>query len=123
MKKMIIILISLIVLFPTRVKADELLNIDATAYCVSGTTATGTQTVEGRTAAGHPDWYGMTAYVWEDTGEGIQPENLIGVYTMEDTGKKGGKVRNGGCIDVYLTDYERCIEFGRKKVFVWLVKE
>lgn len=107
---------------PTYARADELLTIDATAYCVSGTTSTGTQTVEGRTAAGSPEWYGMTAYVWEDTGNGIKPENLIGIYTVEDTGKKGGSVRNGRTIDIYLKDYNRCIQFGRKKVFVWLVE-
>lgn len=120
--KILMISALMLTFFPKQTDAAELLNINATAYCVSGTTATGTQTTEGRTIAGHPDWYGRTAYVWEDKGNGIEMENLIGVFTVEDTGKKGGSVRNGGTVDIYMTDYDRCIQFGRKNVYVWLVE-
>lgn len=111
----------LLISFPTKAKADELLTINATAYCVTGTTATGTQTTEGRTLAGHPDWYGKKAFVWLDKGNGIQEENFIGQFTVEDTGKKGGSVRNGETVDIYMTDYDRCIRFGRQNVFVYLM--
>lgn len=122
MKRIGLLVLMMICLVPTKVKAAELLNIEATAYCVTGTTATGTQTTEGRTIAGHPNWYGYTAYVWEDKGNGIEEENFLGSFTVEDTGKKGGQVRNGKVVDIYLTDYDRCIQFGRKNVFVWLVE-
>lgn len=87
----ILTVVFLLIVFPTKVKAAELLSINATAYCVTGTTATGTQTTEGRTLAGCPDWYGMTAFVWEDRGNGIEEENFIGMFTVEDTGKRAGQ--------------------------------
>lgn len=122
MKKLIIILAAgIILLFPKTVKADELLNIKATAYCYnSGKTSTGTVPMQGRTLAGCPDWYGMTAYIWEDKGNGIEPENFIGVFQVEDTG--GEPIRKGYVVDVFIKDRQEAIEFGCKKVYVWLVK-
>ncbi len=111
----------LLTLKQTSVKADELLNIKATAYCYnSGQTATQTIPMEGRTLAGKREWFGKTAYIWEDKGNGIEPENFIGCFQVEDTGSE--PIRNGYVVDVFIEDYDRAIEFGCKKVFVLLIE-
>lgn len=121
MKKLIIILAAgIFLMFPREAKAEELLNIKATAYCYnSGQTATQTVPLEGRTLAGKREWFGKTAYIWEDKGNGIEPENFIGIFTVEDTG--GQPIRDGYVVDVFIKDYDRAIEFGCKRVYVWLV--
>ena len=85
----------------------------ATAYCLNGTTATGTATRDG-IAASKREWFGKTARVyWNDNGE---PGELIGEYTIEDTG--GTPIRNGSVIDIWLPSYEECMQFGRRLVLV-----
>lgn len=85
----------------------------ATAYCLNGTTATGTATREG-IAASKLEWFGKTARVyWNDNGV---PGELIGEYTIEDTG--GTPIRNGSVIDIWLPTYEECVQFGRRLVLV-----
>lgn len=106
--------------FPQTVKADSVFfKTEATAYCITGKTATGTYTQEGRTAAGRPEWFGKTLIIWIDDGSGqIKAENYIGTYVCEDTG--GEKVRNG-VLDIYIKDYDRAMQFGRKQVIVQLI--
>lgn len=116
MKRMMILLTMLVLLFPLNVKA-ETLQIEATAYCDNGTTATGEQTYEGGCAFS-PKYYGKTIWVFEDKGNGIQVENLIGCYKCNDTGSS--RIRNAEVIDIFINDYESCIQFGRKKVFVYV---
>lgn len=118
MKRMMIVLAIVIGLFcPVQAKA-EVLNIEATAYCTDGITSTGEHTVEGITLAGCPRWYGKTVWVFEDKGNGIQVENLIGCYICTDTGSS--RIRNGEVVDIFISDYNRAIEFGRKKVYVYI---
>lgn len=122
MKKLIALMMAagIFLMFQKTVKADELLNIKATAYCYnSGQTATQTIPMEGRTLAGKREWFGKTAYIWEDKGNGIEPENFIGCFQVEDTG--GEPIRQGYVVDVFITDYDRAKEFGCKKVYVWLM--
>lgn len=90
----------------------------ATAYCLNGRTATGTQTREG-IAAGPPEWFGMMAAVYEDS-DGA-PGDLIGLYRIEDTG--GEPIRTGRVLDIWMPTEEECLEFGNKKVQVYLMKE
>lgn len=85
----------------------------ATAYCLTGSTATGTAPRTG-IAASKPAWFGKTVKVyWNDGGK---PGSLIGTYTVEDTG--GAPIRNGSVIDVWLPTEEECFQFGRKCVLV-----
>jgi hypothetical protein len=59
----------------------------ATAYCLTGTTVSGTYTTEGRTVAGRRADFGKTVHIWLDDGDGqIKTENYIGTYVIEDTG-------------------------------------
>lgn len=124
MKKIIAVLIlGLAIIHPANVQAGEPLlhKALATAYCLTGETATGTYTKEGKTVASKPEWYGATMYMWLDDGDGaIKAENFIGMYTVEDTG--GANIKNGKVIDVYISDYDRAKEFGRKNVIVQIVE-
>lgn len=92
--------------------------MQATAYCIEGTTATGTQTRRG-IAAGKREWFGktVTVYLEDETGNA---GDLIGTYTIEDTG--GKPIRSGKVIDIWMPTYDECIAFGRKNVIVYLNK-
>lgn len=88
----------------------------ATAYCLTGSTATGT-TPRAGIAASKPAWFGKTVRVyWNDGGK---PGSLIGAYTIEDTG--GAPIRNGSVIDIWLPSEDVCFEFGRRCVLVEVI--
>ena len=87
----------------------------ATAYCLTGTTASGTYTTEYRTVAGKREWFGRGIHIWLDDGDGIQkPENYLGYYIVEDTG--GRPIREGRVIDIYMPEYEDCKQFGGRRI-------
>lgn len=97
-------------------------NCWATAYCITGTTASGSQTTEHRTVASKTEWFGMRMLIWEDDGDGIiKPENFIGDYVVEDTG--GQPIRNGNVVDIYMPDYIDCKQFGGKKVIIQVLSQ
>lgn len=88
----------------------------ATAYCINGTTASGTQTRRG-IAAGKREWFGKTAKVyWNDNGT---VGELIGEYIIEDTG--GTPIKNGSVIDIWMPTRDECMDFGRRLVYVEIV--
>lgn len=97
---------------------DIYLPMTATAYCIDGTTATGTHTRKG-ICAGKREWFGKTAVVYSDNDGEIG--NLIGIYKVEDTG--GKPIRNGQILDIWMPTYDECIQFGRKKVHVYILEE
>lgn len=109
-----------------KVSAAELPEIEirkcwATAYCDFGTTASGTQTAAGRTLAAMRQDFGKTAQLYLDDGDGIiRRENFIGEYVCEDTG--GEPIKKGYVVDIYIPDYDACMEFGAKRVIVLLKK-
>lgn len=121
MKKKILLVLMAIFLIPTKVQAEEIHTAKATAYCITGKTATGTQTVEGRTVASKREWFGCTMVIWEDTGDHkIHPENYLGTYEVEDTG--GDTIKEGWVIDVYIADYDRAINYGAKDIIFQIIK-
>lgn len=85
----------------------------ATAYCIDGTTATGTHTRPG-VCASKREWFGRTAKVYRNDGGNVG--ELIGTYTIEDTG--GRPIRNGSVIDLWMPTESECKQFGRKTVYV-----
>lgn len=90
----------------------------ATAYCLNGTTATGTQTRAG-VAAGKREWFGKKVKVyWNDGGE---PGGLIGEYVIEDTGSS--PIRKGKVIDLWMPTKDECFEFGRQRVLVQVMED
>ena len=95
---------------------DGMRSMIATAYCLHGKTAMGTQTREG-IAAGKREWFGKTAKVYlNDNG---QVGQLIATVTIEDIG--GTPIVNGSVIDLWFPEYETCKQFGRKLVYVEIV--
>ena len=91
----------------------ELHSMVATAYCLTGSTATGTTPRPG-VAASRPAWFGRTVRVY--TNKNGKPGKLIGTYTVEDTG--GEPIRTGSVIDIWLPTEDECFQFGRKCVLV-----
>lgn len=85
----------------------------ATAYCLTGSTATGT-TPRAGIAASKREWFGKTVRVYKNQDGNIG--ELIGTYVIEDTG--GKTIQNGSVIDIWLPTEEECKQFGRKTVYV-----
>lgn len=113
---------AMMMLLPQKVKAEtEFHTAKATAYCLTGTTATGSQTKEGHTVASKPEWYGMTMIMWEDPGDHqVHPDNYIGTYVVEDTGSES--IQKGWVVDVYIPNYEEAKRFGAKDIIFQLVE-
>ena len=97
---------------------DSYIEMQATAYCIDGTTATGTHTRRG-ICAGKREWFGKTAVVYADNHGEIG--DLIGIYKVEDTG--GDLIRNGKVLDIWVPSYDEAIQFGRRKVHVYILNE
>ena len=90
----------------------------ATAYCQTGTTATGTYTTVNRTLAVNPGVIPYGTHVWLYLEDGT----LVGDYYAEDTG--GNMLEHPYVIDIYMgTDYDTCIEWGVKRVSVYVEKD
>jgi len=99
-----------------KVDRSALHSMIATAYCLDGTTATGTHTRRG-IAASKREWFGKTVRVyWNDCGS---PGALVGEYVVEDTG--GRAIRNGSVIDIWMPTADECFQFGRRLVLVEVV--
>ena len=92
--------------------------MESTAYCHGEITATGDKVREG-IAAARKEWRGLTAVLYEDNNGSVG--ELIGIYEILDTGGDE-RIKNGTCIDVYLPDYQKAKEYGRKNVWVQLVE-
>ncbi len=90
----------------------------ATAYCQTGTTATGTYTTVNRTLAVNPGVIPYGTHVWLYLDDGT----LVGDYYAEDTGSN--MLAHPYVIDIYMgTDYDTCIEWGVKHVSVYVEKD
>jgi 3D (Asp-Asp-Asp) domain-containing protein len=118
--KFLIITVFLALAVPMEAKADVRRGW-ATAYCTSGTTASGTQTTENRTVAGMRKDFGKNVHIWIDDGDGqIKTENFVGSYVIEDTG--GAPIREGRVLDIYMAASESCRQFGGKRI-IYLIEE
>ena len=90
----------------------------ATAYCQTGTTATGTYTTVNRTLAVNPGVIPYGTHVWLYLDDGT----LVGDYYAEDTGSN--MLAHPYVIDIYMgTDYDTCIDWGVKHVSVYVEKD
>lgn len=88
--------------------------IEATAYCY-GTTRCDGGAVRTGICAGKPEWYGKVAAIYlENNGS---PGEFLGYFEILDTGGDD-RIRKGTVLDIYIPDYDSCIEFGRRKVVV-----
>lgn len=134
----VICFVTLMIGLATPVQAEEsqpeLKLIDATAYYDSyghGCGADGRPLVEGVTIAGKPEWLGMTAVLYD------MDMRLIGIYEFRDTGygqptgygrskiikgKTVGTIENGTCVDIYMSNKEKCKAWGRRTIYMQLIK-
>ena len=97
----------------TAAAQGEYYSMIATAYCLTGSTATGTVPRSG-IAAAKPSWFGKCVKIYQNSNG--KPGNLIGTYIVEDTGDT--PIRNGSVIDIWIPTEEECFEFGRRSVLV-----
>ena len=88
----------------------------ATAYCVTGTTSTGTYTTVGRTLAVNPNIIPYGTHVWLYLDDGT----LVGDYYAEDTGSN--MMAHPYVIDIYMGEgsYNDCILWGAQHVSVYV---
>lgn len=112
----------------------NLIKVESTAYYDSngyGHGADGRPLVEELTIAGKKEWLGYSAVLYDED------MNYIGIYEFRDTGygqesgqgsstllknKTVGTIENGTCIDIYFTNHQKCKVWGRRKVYMQLVK-
>lgn len=95
--------------------------VECTAYCDEGITASGKPTVEGQTIAGAREWLGCMAVLYEVDADGSIGD-YIGTYQLMDTGYgRDGDIPRGETVDIYMPDYDTCIEWGRRNVYVQII--
>ncbi len=94
---------------------------ECTAYCDSGITASGKPTVEGLTLGGAPEWIGCMAVLYEVDDDGTIGD-FIGLYEVMDTGwGRDGDALRGETVDMFKEDYDACIQWGRRDVYVQII--
>ena len=94
---------------------------ECTAYCDSGITASGKPTVEGLTLGGSPEWIGCMAVLYEVDDDGTIGD-FIGLYEVMDTGwGRDGDALRGETVDMFMEDYDACIQWGRRDVYVQII--
>ena len=94
---------------------------ECTAYCDSGITASGKPTVEGLTLGGAPEWIGCMAVLYEVDADGSIGD-FIGIYEVMDTGwGRDGDALRGEMVDMFKEDYDACIQWGRRDVYVQII--
>lgn len=122
MLKKIAFFISIFLLVtPVTVKADEIRQVKATAYCLNkNLTAMETKPRYG-VVAGKREWLGKTCVMWLDDGDGnIKPENYYGTFAFEDIGGSAA-IKAGYVIDVWIEGYENAKNFGCKKMIIQII--
>ena len=87
------------------------MQVGATAYCGDTITSTGVKPVEGTTIAVDPKVipYGTKVYI---------PE-FDKVFIAQDC----GSAIKGNRIDIFMNDYNRCMEFGYKTITIYIISE
>lgn len=104
-----------------RINAEPFV-VECTAYCDEGITASGKQTIEGQTLAGAREWIGCMAVLYEVDEDGSIGD-FIGIYEVTDTGfGKDGDILRGETVDIYMKDEDMCWEWGRRDVYVQIIR-
>lgn len=93
--------------------------LETTAYCDHGLTASGCMVRRGVCAA-REDMIGRCAVIYEMAEDGTMGD-FLGYYEILDTGGDY-RIRNGSVIDIYMPDYDQCMEYGRRKAYVQIVE-
>lgn len=90
------------------------LRFTATAYSVEGETASGKQTIEGRTVAADPSVLPLGTKI-QVAGAGP----YSGIYVVHDSGRK----INGREIDIFIDNPREAKRFGKKPVRVRVLRK
>lgn len=99
--KLITLAISIGLLISSAVTEPELMRV--TCYTGGYVTATGTEPRYGICAA-KPDWYGMTAVVYD------KDMNFIDAFVIEDTGGHP-RIQSGSSIDIWQPTLADCYDW------------
>jgi 3D (Asp-Asp-Asp) domain-containing protein len=83
----------------------------ATAYCVTGVSKSGSRIAPGHVAA-DPKIIPLGSMIYVDS------PLMGGIYQVRDT----GDLVKGNIIDIFIPSYERCKEFGRRIVKVQVLR-
>jgi 3D (Asp-Asp-Asp) domain-containing protein len=83
----------------------------ATAYCLTGTTRSGVPAAPGLVAA-DPNVIPLGSMIYVDS------PLMNGIYQVLDT----GDLIKGKIIDIFIPNYEKCMEFGRRVVKVKVLR-
>ncbi len=91
----------------------------ATAYCLTGTTSTGTYTTVGRTLAVNPGIIPYGTHVWLYLEDGT----FVGDFYAEDTG--ANMMEHPYVVDIYMGEdsYNDCINWGARRVSIYVEGE
>ena len=97
-----------------------LIKMEATAY-YTGTICyeNGSKPIPYQTCGSAKKYIGSVFKIYEDI-DGVKGE-MIGVYYCNDTGSDS-RIIDGTVVDLFMTDYETCMEWGRRDVWVEIVK-
>lgn len=103
------------------IDSRELYEVEATAYCNpnGNLTYTGRPTTPDLTIATCKEWLGCTIYVWTIDENGDY--EFQGIYEAMDTGGDS-RIKNGQCVDIFMEDRTDCVNWGRKKVMIQIVR-
>ena len=82
-------------------EAHEVVPVRITGYCLRGRTASGIETQPGICAFRRED-IGKTANIYNADME------LIGTFLIADTGRKGGLIRQGKAVDIWMETRAEC---------------
>lgn len=85
----------------------------ATAYCQQGITKSGVTVAPGQVAT-DPDVIPINTRIYLDA----PGDKYDGEYLATDT----GRLVKGNHVDIFIPDYETCIEFGRQSVTVEVIE-
>jgi 3D (Asp-Asp-Asp) domain-containing protein len=84
---------------------------EATAYCITGISKSGTPILPGHVAA-DPKVIPLGSMIYVDS------PLMGGIYQVKDT----GELIKGKIIDIFIPSYEHCKEFGRRAVKVQVLR-
>lgn len=103
MKEMIAMVLASVSLVSSSVEMPEMLPMKATAYILTGTTASGEQTRHGICATGRREWLGKNVIMYQRGPDGTN--KAIGFFEIKDTGCAPA------VIDVWCDGMEEAQEF------------
>ena len=95
----------------------EYFEVEATAYCDGEVCCRG-EIPRWGICAGKPEWYGKIIALYESDNGKIG--EFIGYFECLDTGSE--QIKNGEVIDIFNPSRDWCLQFGRKKVIVYIIE-